>query len=73
MRNLLITLCAAGALGLASPGVAMSSPVCAPQDSNGISWCSDGSYQLIDDRGHLLIIGPDGVIRRDLDPSGPFY
>ena len=74
MRNLLIGLCAAGAVGIGLPGIAMSAPVCAPQDSRGISWCSDGSYQLIDDRGHLLIFGPDGELRSDLDPSrGPFY
>lgn len=72
-RILLVVPAVVAGLICIGAGAAQADSRCAPEDDAGISWCADGSWQRVDDRGHLLVFGPDGALRYDLAPDRPWY
>lgn len=74
-RKMSAALCAAAAATLIGPGAASADPgsTCGLPDADRVVWCSDGSHQYVDDRGHLLIIDRFGNLRLDLPPNTAWY
>lgn len=66
---------AAGAMGIlggVGSGTAEAA-TCGLPDAHGVTHCSDGSYQYVDGRGHLIIKNAAGKVIRDLPPNVPWY
>lgn len=61
-----------GILGVGA-GTADAATACGLPDAHGVVHCSDGSYQYVDGRGHLIIKDAGGRIIRDLPPNVPWY
>ena len=74
MRHALVAIVGAFlTASLFGAGPAYGQAICAPADEVGISRCTDGSWEQVDDRGHLLVFDADGTLRLDLAPDQPWY